>query len=77
MQTLPSPLPRMSYSACFIPGKYALMELVRVVLFNYRKAFNLIDHIILAEKLMALDVPHGILCWIIDLQTKSQARARL
>ena len=53
---------------------------IRVVLFDYRKAFHLIDHTILAGKLMALDIPHGILCWIINFlkdRKQSQARARL
>lgn len=33
---------------------------VKVVLFDYGKAFDLIDNTILAGKLMALDIPHGI-----------------
>ena len=35
---------------------------VRVVLFDFRKAFDLIDRSILAEKLTKLDLPYGILC---------------
>ena len=30
---------------------------VRVVLFDYRRAFDLIDHELLARKLLALDMP--------------------
>ena len=39
---------------------------VRVILFDYRKTFDLIDHSILAEKLKTLDLPNRIVCWIID-----------
>ena len=38
----------------------------RVVLFDFRKAFDLIDHNILATKLATLNIPHKIECWIID-----------
>lgn len=50
---------------------------VRVVLFDYRKAFDLIDHTILAGKLMALDIPQGILCWIIDFLKNRRQRVKL
>ena len=33
---------------------------VKVVLFDYRKAFDLIDHALLAGKLLALDIPVGV-----------------
>ena len=33
---------------------------VRVILFDYRKAFDLIDHVLLAGKLPALDIPVGV-----------------
>ena len=39
---------------------------VRVVLFDFRKAFDLIDHCILAGKLENLDLPPGIVSWITD-----------
>lgn len=42
---------------------------VRVVLFDYRKAFDLIDHTILAGKLISLDISHGIIRWIFDFLT--------
>ena len=38
---------------------------VRVVLFDYRKAFDLIDHALLAGKLLALDIPVDVSFWII------------
>ena len=39
---------------------------VRVVLFDYNEAFDLIDHTILTEKLTKLDLPYEIICWIVD-----------
>ena len=39
------------------------------VLFNYRKAFDLIDHNILITKLCKLDLPNSIINWIIDFIT--------
>ena len=50
---------------------------VRVVLFYYRKAFDLIDHFILARKLGKLDLPHGIVCWIIDFLKCRKQRVKL
>ena len=38
---------------------------MRVVLFDLRKAFDLIHHHVLARKLSAYDIPRSILCWII------------
>ena len=50
---------------------------VRGVLFDYRKAFNLTDHTILAGRLVVLDIPHGILCWIIDFLKYRKQRVKL
>ena len=50
---------------------------VRVILFDYRKAFDLIDHVLLAGKLPALDIPVGVLFWIIDLLTDRTQRVKL
>lgn len=50
---------------------------VRVVLFDYRKAFDLIGHSILASKLRTLDLPHVIICWIIDFLKCRKQRVRL
>ena len=50
---------------------------VRVVLFDYRKAFDLIDHAHLAGKLMALDMPVGVSFWIIDFLTDRTQRVKL
>ena len=50
---------------------------VRVVLFDYRKAFDLIDHTLLARKLLALDLPVGVSFWIIDFLTDRTQRVKL
>jgi hypothetical protein len=50
---------------------------VRVVLFDYRKAFDLIDHSILASKLKSLDIPYGIACWIVDFLKCRKQRVKL
>jgi len=42
---------------------------VRVVLFDYRKAFDLIDHKILVAKINGLDMPHSIKAWVTDFLT--------
>lgn len=39
---------------------------VRVILFDYTKALDLIDHRIFLSKLMALALPYSILCCIAD-----------
>ena len=38
----------------------------RVVLFDFRKVFDLIDHNVLIRKLSSYDIPRRILCWIVD-----------
>lgn len=50
---------------------------VRVVLLDYRKAFDLIDHTFLAGKLVSLDIPHDIICWIIDFLKKRKQRVKI
>ena len=46
---------------------------VRTVLFDYRKAFDFIDHRILIDKLEGLVMPRSVLNWIIDfLSDRSQ-----
>ena len=39
---------------------------IRVVLYDFRKAFDLIDHNILVRKLSDYDILSHILCWIVD-----------
>ena len=50
---------------------------VRVFLFDYRKAFDLIDHALLARRLLALDMPVGVSFWIIDFLTDYTQRVKL
>ena len=50
---------------------------VKVVLFDYRKAFDLIDHTLLAGKLLALDVPVGVSFWIIYFLIDHTQRVKL
>ena len=38
----------------------------RIILFDYQKAFDLIDHRILFNKLLQLDLPRSVINWIID-----------
>ena len=39
---------------------------IRAIIFDYRKAFDLIDHSILFEKLPQLDIPRRVANWMID-----------
>ena len=39
---------------------------VRITLYDYKKAFDLLDHNILVRKLCNLDLPIQIINWIID-----------
>ena len=48
---------------------------VRVVLFDYKKAFDLIDH--MTEKLTKLDLPYEIICWIVDFLKCRKQRIKL
>ena len=77
----PSPIPllHMRYSAWFTPGPNTngTGSTVRVLLLDYRKAFDLIARTILARKLMALDIKHDILRWIIDFLKERKQRVKL
>ena len=50
---------------------------VRVVLFDYRKAFDLIDHMILVAKINGLDMAHTIKAWVSDVLTNRHQRVKL
>ena len=41
-------------------------NVVRTVLFDYRKAFDLVDHLILTRKVIQLSVPSFVKKWILD-----------
>lgn len=50
---------------------------IRVVLFDFRKAFDLIDHNILLRKLSDYDIPNYILCWITEFLLDRRQRVKL
>ena len=50
---------------------------VRVVLFDYRKAFDLIDHNLLARKIEALDMPRWVRVWGLDFLSDRKQRVKL
>ena len=50
---------------------------VRVVLFDFRKAFDLIDHAILMAKLRDYELPAWVLDWIADFPTDRKQRVKL
>ena len=50
---------------------------VRTLLFDYRKAFDLIDHNILINKLGKLGLPVSVINWIIDFLTDRLQRIKL
>ena len=50
---------------------------VRIMLLDYRKAFDLIDHNILAKKICDLHIPLGIARWVVDFLTNREQRVKL
>ena len=50
---------------------------VRVFLFDYRKAFDFIDHGTLAAKLQEVEIPNGIVNWILDFLSDRFQRVKL
>ena len=50
---------------------------IRVVLFDFHKAFDLIDHNVLLRKLSHYDIPNHILCWITDFLLDRRQRVKL
>ena len=51
--------------------------MVCVVLFDFGKAFDLINHAILAKKLENLELPPGVMSWGIDFLTNRKQRVKL
>ena len=49
----------------------------RVVLLDFRKAFDLINHNILVQKLLTYDIPNSIACWITDFLMDRKQRVKL
>ena len=52
-------------------------EAVRVVLFDYHKAFDLVNHKILVAKINGLDMLHSIKAWVTDFLTNRHRCIRL
>ena len=50
---------------------------VRVLLFDYRKAFDLVDHSTLIEKLQQMDIPNSVINWIISFLSGRTQRVKL
>ena len=50
---------------------------VRVMLFDYRKAFDMIDHSTLVAKLKNVDIPNSITNWVIDFLSGRSQRVKL
>ena len=50
---------------------------IRVILFDYQKAFDLIDHRILVNKLLQIDLPRSNINWIIDFLSDRFQRVKL
>ena len=49
---------------------------VRVLLFDYRKAFDLIDHKILVNKLKQFNIPNSVINWVIDFLSGRSQRVK-
>ena len=50
---------------------------VRAVLFDFKKAFDLIDHGILVQKLCLFSIPEGVILWITDFLSCRKQRVKL
>ena len=50
---------------------------VRVVLFEYRKAFDLMDHNLFVRKVFDLSIPRSVACWVADFLMRRQQRVKL
>ena len=52
-------------------------SMVRVVLFDFKKAFDLIDHGILVDKLTTFEIPKRIIGWIVNFLKDRKQRVKL
>ena len=50
---------------------------VRMVLLDYRKAFDFIDHRILVKKILSLNVPRSVVRWVCDFLSNRLQRVKL
>ena len=51
--------------------------IARVVLFDFKKAFDLIEHGILVTKLSTCDIPDAVISWITDFLTSCKQWVKL
>lgn len=49
----------------------------RAVLFDFKKAFALIDHGILVQKLRLFNIPEAVILWITDFLSCRKQRVKL
>ena len=77
-------VPKSSTTHALISMLYSWLEstdgngaTTRAVLFDFRKAFDLIDHHVLAQKLSTYYFPESIMCWILDFLTNRRQRVKL
>ena len=49
----------------------------RVMLFDFRKAFDLIDHNVLVRKLSSYDFPTSVMRWILDFLSNRKQRVKM
>ena len=49
----------------------------RVMVFDFQKAFDLIHHCILPDKLSSYNLQRSIVCWILDFLLDRKQRVRL
>ena len=49
----------------------------RVVLFNYWKAFDFVDHTLLVRKVFGLSIPRCVVCWVADFLIDRQQCVKL
>ena len=50
---------------------------VRIILLDYKKAFDLIDHRILVDKVLSLRIPSGVARWVCDFLSNRFQRVKL
>ena len=50
---------------------------IRSIHFDYRKAFDFIDHSILTRKVSELEIPYSVINWISDFLTNRYQRVKL
>ena len=74
-----SPIPQLympSFQWC-IPGRKQPKGLAVAQRCLYRKAFDLVDHNILAAKILGLRIPRGIARWVCDFLVDKSQRVKL